>query len=795
MKNKKLFKFNSGTLGKSFFKPLLAPFLACLLTFSFFLPYLGRGKVPIPADVIPGVFYPWRDNSIGGYNPSKFPVKNPLITDPVIATYPWRFITIKNIKQGSWPLWNSYSFSGQPLLGNFESAPFQILNILFFILPFKIAWTVQIILPEILTTFFMYLFLKSIKISTVSSVFASFVLPFTGFFVAWMSMGIIVTTAMWLPLILFCLQKLSQKTSVVYFLILTFAFFQTIFSGHTQTVYSVFMASILFMAFLFKYSTTRKNLIICLLSLILAIIIALPQILPSIEFINLSARNIDQAYNLGRSWFLKPQNLIQILAPDFFGNPSTYNYWGASNYAEFVSFIGLVPLSFVLISFKKNLKHKEVYFFAGLALLSLIFALPNFLSKIPYIYHWPYISSAQPSRIIFLLIFSLVVLCAYGLDQFLTYKSKKIIFPPLLILASLFMLFVITKTFKSEFPNDAAHIAYRNLIFPIVTAIAVLGIYVARLLGVNRKIVIIAIFTLTAVELFRFTAKFTSFSKLSWIFPETEVTNFLSNQPKPFRVMTTNGLILHPNTSSIYGIETINGYDPLYFINYAKLISVSETQNSKAQISSFNRVITPQNYDSRIINLLNAKYVLSFDEINNDNLVEVFKEGSTRIYENKNALPRFFFVNEIQKLENRNQELEKILDSKLDIAHTAVSSQISFKKEDILARVVINKYTDQSIDLTSTTNKVAPLVIANINYPGWIAKIDGKKTQINTVDFGMQSIFVPVGTHHINFKFSPRSFYYGLYIGVFGFIVALLSAIVIWRRLKYIKNQFRNTKV
>src|SRR3990170_2857903 len=81
------------------------------LTFSFFLPKLFIGKIPIPADDLLGLYHPWRDNSFSGYAAEHFPVKNPLITDPVLQTYPWRSAVIKTIFSGSLPLWNPYSFA------------------------------------------------------------------------------------------------------------------------------------------------------------------------------------------------------------------------------------------------------------------------------------------------------------------------------------------------------------------------------------------------------------------------------------------------------------------------------------------------------------------------------------------------------------------------------------------------------------------------------------------------------------------------------------------------------------
>src|SRR3989344_2608216 len=92
----------------------------------------------------------------------------------------------------------------------------------------------------------------------------------------------------------------------------------------------------------------------------------------------------------------------QLVAPDFFGSPTTYNYWGVWNWAEFVSFIGIIPLALALLTILKKKPH--AIFFIFLAVISIILALANPISKIPYLLKTPFLSSLQPSRILFLLV-------------------------------------------------------------------------------------------------------------------------------------------------------------------------------------------------------------------------------------------------------------------------------------------------------------------------------------------------------------------------------------------------------
>lgn len=772
---------------KKSFTEIIPPLVCSLLIIIFFLPPLINGKVPIPADSILGLYHPWRDASYDGYNPEKFPVKNPLITDPVLQTYPWRNLVIKNIKEGNLPFWNPYSFSGQPLLANVQSSSFQILNILFWVFPFKVAWSLTVILSAVFTSLFMYLFLRSLKLSNTSSAFGAFVMPFTGFFVSWLTWGTIVTTAMWLPLILLSINKLQVKISPWWFLVLIFASSQSILSGHWQATFYIFLAVVLYLAFLFTNTRKAQIVIVSCFSIFLGILISAPQLLPSIEFINFSARSIDQGYSPQRTdWFLPTQNLVQLVAPDFFGNPATYNYWGVWNYAEFASFIGLITLVFVIIGIFK--KSQDTRFFLILASISVALALANPISKVPFLLKLPYISSMQPSRIIFLFTFSMIVLSSFGLENFLKKNLKKeIIISSTFLLSILLILLVYSLTLKNLFPEvnsiDAANVAFKNLIFPIVVILTFLiFIIFGYYLKIPQKVLILGIFILTAVELFRFGYKFTPFTKINLVFPSTESLEFLKKQELPFRVMTTDRRIMHPNSSSVYGIESIDGYDPLYLKNYGQFVSVIQSHNPYANIGSFNRIVTPQKLDSPLINLLNVKYILSFDEISETNFVKVFEEGITKIYQNKNVIPRAFFVNEVIKVDTSESEFSKLLSVDIDLTKTATSQKYSFGKQNNNNSVEFDNYQDQSLSLIASTDKEAPLVLTNIHYPGWKAFVDEKIVQIMPVDFMFQSIMVPPGTHQVEFKFRPQSFYNGVYLALFGIFGSVLGFLYLWKR-------------
>lgn len=68
----------------------------------------------------------------------------------------------------------------------------------------------------------------------------------------------------------------------------------------------------------------------------------------------------------------------------------------------------------------------------------------------------------------------------------------------------------------------------------------------------------------------------------------------------------------------------------------------------------------------------------------------------------------------------------------------------------------------EHVQLKVTTDKKRLLVLADTVYPGWEASIDHEETQILRVNAINRGVFVPPGTHTIDFTFFPNSFKLGL---------------------------------
>lgn len=736
-------------------KKIIPIFIIGLLVGVFFYQTIFKGLIPVPADNIIGLYSPYRDFYSASY-PRGIPFKNSLITDPVRQQYPWKKLVIESEKKLNLPLWNPYNFSGTPLLANFQSAAFYPFNLFFFFLPFNLSWNVFIFLGPLFAGVFFYLFITNLKASKEAGIFGAIVFSFCGFTISWLEWGTIIHTALWFPLILLSIDKLTcenkRKTklwSLVFLLSIIFSFF----AGHLQTFF--YISLVTFFYFLLRWigeGKKKSSLFIFLSVALLFLVISSIQWIPTWEFLKVSARSIDLNWQK-EGWFIPWSHLVQFFAPDFFGNPSTLNYFGTWNYGEMIGYVGIAPLVFSIYAlfFKRD---KNIFFFGSVFFIALIFALPTFLSKIPFILNIPFLNTAQPTRLIFLINFSLSVLAAFGFDYF--YKNKKqIIFPVLFLLfvfTSLWMFVFFNNSVFHVFSSDQVLVSRNNLVFPTVILIAVIVLQILNAVSDKfKKIIFVFFILITVFDLFRFGWKYNAFTNPEYLFPSTNSITYIQKNLGNFRIMTTDSRIFPPNFSAVYKISSVDGYDPLYLLSYGKFIASLERNTSNINSPfGFNRIITPHNYSSPLINLLGVKYILSLSDLDSANLKKVFQEGELRIYENKDTYPRAFFVENVIGSKSEQDVADKIFANAQSLNKLAIVEGV-LSKEYKMGEVEIVRYEENEIEINTKNDSDGFLVLTDNYYPSWKVSIDGKESKIYKTDLTFRGILIPKGNHKVVF--------------------------------------------
>jgi hypothetical protein len=714
----------------------------------FFFQTLVSGKLPVPTDTLVGLYHPWRD-----YYATEFrrgiPFKNFLITDPVRQQIPWRKLAIDQWKSGVFPTWNAFAFSGTSLSGNIQAAVFYPLNVLFFVFSFPVAWSVLIMLQPLGAGLFLYLFLRSRSLDPTAALMGSLSWAFGGFSIAWMTWGTIMHTALWIPLALFAVDKMVEGKRQ-WWIVVSIASSMMVFAGHLQiALYSLLLVG---MYTLIRLRTMPRTIRTLVPGIVLTwIIITAIQWIPFIQTF-LSSERVSSSIWQTPGFFLPWVHLVQFIAPDFFGNPATLNYWGTWNWGELVGYIGIVPLLFAGVALVHKAKDTRIWM--GTLLVAFLFALPTGISSLPYIFNLPIWSALQPTRLMVLVDLSLSILVAYGVHAFLS--EKRIALRAVFVIGGVLAMcwgisqFGITTHGTTDVVQQFV-VSRRNLILPSVLWLVGSVFLLVGVRWINmRRIVLCILIGVTVIDLLRFGWKFTPFTPASYFFPTTAVIEFLQKQPQPFRVVSTDARVLATNTASYFGIEMIDGYDPVYSARYARFFAVGNAQNTDIHAPyGVNRMLTTQQVDAAYWPLLNVVFVVTLQELDRPFLTKVFQEGETRVYKHTLARPRIELA---QKIEVANEEtiLMRLLnpDDNTVFVEDALPgvSEVPLEKEE---RATIESYTPTNMRITAHAAQTRLLVLRTICDGGWEARIDGAVRPMIRVDYLFCGVPVEAGDHSI----------------------------------------------
>lgn len=744
------------------------PFLGfVLITIIFFWQFLFKGLLPIPADTIVGLYYPYRD-IFEETNPNGIPFKNFLITDPVRQQYPWRNISIESFKDSILPTWNPYSLSGTPNLANFQSAVYYPFNIIFFFLPFHISWSFIVLIQPFLAGIFLYLYLRNLKLDEYSSFLGGVVFAFSGFSAMWLEWGSVLQTALWLPLILLSLDKLFfivenkkikliNKNIIVWISVLIGSLAFSFFAGHLQTFFYLIIFTFIYLLLKIWQSRNRIKLaLVYAFSFLFSFFLILPQLIPTLKFINLSARGSDQLNWQTEGWFLPLRHLVQFIVPDFFGNPTTLNYWGVWNYGELTAFVGLsgIILSIFAIIYRRD---KKTFFFFGAFLAAIVLAFSNPISRLPFLLEIPFISTSQPTRLIFIIDFSLSVLAALGLNYLIRKGKLKQILIPIVLIGFILIGLLIFVQMELKNSSDVVNmlVARRNIILPfiifVLTSFALFLITLSK--GKIKTYLILGLILLTIFELFRFSWKFNTFSKKEYLYPETKSIIYIKENIEDYRIASADARIMAPNFFIMHRISSVEGYDPLFLDRYAKLISA--INRNEPDISSpygFNRIVRIENFSSDLVDLMGVKYVLSLDELRIPGFVKVLTDANTKIYENIDVVPRAFFVSSVKEAYSEREAINLLFNKEFNPRKEAVVEENIPNNNFSLGKAKIAKYQSDKVVIETENESEGFLVLTDSFYPTWRVLINGKEQKIYRTDFNFRGVIVPKGVSTVEFK-------------------------------------------
>jgi hypothetical protein len=710
----------------------------------FFYKFFFHGLLPLPLDIITGMYFPWLNHKWG--NAVGVAVKNHLISDSVSQFWVWRNWAVDFLKQGKIAIWNPHSLAGYPLSPWFHTMIFSPINLIYFIFDKPTSMAIIVILQVFIGLIGTYVFVEEILKNKLSAVLSSVLFVFSAFFIGWLTWGTISWTVAFLPWILYFLEK-NKPIGVFVSLLMSFL------GGHPQTFLYVFIISAVYLG-VNKIWPQIKTLVFFIGATSMAV-------LPSLQILSKSIRGAEDylsGVNFGLlSW---PKLITLVFAPNFFGNPATLNYWGKGfNFQEKLVWFGSVGLSlclFYLFSNKKlNKLRPFIYLFFGGIILSTKYPLGILIYKL----NTPLLSSGSAGRALILSAFSGSVLAGGGLKLVLNGEINwKQIRRLLLVLAGISGGLIIGLGYVWYVTNYQvnpaeiniinaiianAKVGFRNLIIPIFSSLVVLaGLVLAKVIS-HKKVSYFMGFSLIILavgEGVYFGWKYTPFSNKKYYFPETEITSYLDQQKKDgvfFRIEREKGELMPPNMWMAYGLNSTAGYQPVYPRAYADWMKTNQIIGDYSRYVEWERskdffdqmgvkyfLILKRDEQGRVTDQGNLPYWLD-----QQTWQEVESEGPVVILENSNYSPPYFLKNGNGKVELISKE------------NDYWSFKVKADEEDIL--IVKENY-----------------------FPGWKAVVNGQPVDINIESGTFKAVAVPAGQSQVELYYQNTLLSVGMYMSL-----------------------------
>lgn len=791
------------------FSVIFILFITCLIFFKIFL----KGLYPIPGDLLVSFYFPWYSGGWEGYNP--WTTRKELLgADSIRQIYPWKEFALAQFKNGQLPLWNPYTFSGQPLLANFQSSVFYPFNIFYFLTNARNAWIMLIVIQPLLGGLFMYLATRSFKLGHIPSVFASVAFMFSSYMVTWMENGNVSHSYLWLPLSIWAINKFFELGKFRYLVVLILSLVFSILAGHPQTAIYLYMAVVIF--WIFKAINDKKPLpqIFWPLAFITSssLLVSAIQLLPTYSFYKISPISLPFSKEVFDRSILPAKNLITFFASDFFGHPANNNFWSQS-YGDFTPYFGVIPLIFALWAIYTFWRISFVKFAITTAAFFILAAVAGPVTWFIKTFQIPLLDSTTPSRFISISIFLLIILAASGFDDFLKhfqekkYWSKFLKFlVPIGLVYVVLWLFAVLGTYFLE-PKDTWQInlavTRRNLILPTAMFLSIpIGTLAVQIIRLKIKIVnlwaktliVVGILTVTLIGGVYYSNKFLPVAPKKFIFPDHLLFNWLKENAGLDRFYGGGTAHIDFNFPAHYQIYGIEGYDTLRLERYAQLLASSFTgEVPKIYLRSDGVVENVENgYRKRIFELLGVKYLLDkednpktgadwhYERFPSDNVKGLRQYGKFQVYTREPVLPRAFLTTNYTVAQNDGEIIQKIYDPNFNLESIILEKEPSLKIDDKSLPITlpeIIKYEPSEVILRTNLNYNSLLFLSDAYDKDWNVYVDNDQTELLRAHYALRAVAVREGSHKVIFKYQPKSFYQGAIISIGSVIGLLVSSL------------------
>ncbi|MEW6669098.1 MAG: hypothetical protein AB1512_28135 [Thermodesulfobacteriota bacterium] len=168
------------------------------------------------------------------FYPVLFLGKTFFLRDIQCQFYPMKHYLASSLKSGLIPWWCSYQYCGAPFLSDIQSGVFYPLSLLFAILPFPFSFNLYVVTHFFLGFCFIYNFIREMGLSRPSALFVGISYCYGGYMIASVISPNHLSTMIWLPAILWGIQRWRDRRRLSDLCITLFFLVMSVLGGEPQ---------------------------------------------------------------------------------------------------------------------------------------------------------------------------------------------------------------------------------------------------------------------------------------------------------------------------------------------------------------------------------------------------------------------------------------------------------------------------------------------------------------------------------------------------------------------------------
>ncbi|HZU05035.1 MAG TPA: YfhO family protein [Chloroflexota bacterium] len=668
------------------------------------------------------------------------------------------------VRGGELPLWNPWSDAGQPLLADPQTAFWYPLN---WVLPWLVvghdaasvvAFEAHTIFHFFLAALFTYLLGRQAIGSRLGALVAALTFSYSGLMTAYPVQQVpILRTAVWMPLLLLCLIRAFERSSLRWAVGGGVLLAIAVFAGHPQLLLFQLYGLTLYTAYRLWQVWPDRRALLTTLGLyavfgVTGLAVAAVQLVPSYEFMRLSDRAASH-YAFTAVGFSPYELLLDAVAPRIIGGLPPY--------------VGILPLflAFLAVRF---IRHALVPYWVLLATLGLVVSLGgnSFFHSVLYLFGPGYALFQHQERAIYLYTLAMALLAGYGAayvaqpirraDRVSLIRLGSLavggVLAALVVAGGLYIGQLFVEPTPQAYRWREAIAWYNWFVFMLLLALAVLAVRLLWRRG--RRLVLAALPAVILLDLFT----------VSWghdwiarppdqLFVPSEIVRFLQADPDLFRIADQG--VLNGNHGLVYLIPTVDGTYGMFLARYVALRAA----------------LPPERFHA----LLNVKYVLTRAEPPPDAavvLTERFQEHLNRVVRVPVYNERAIVVPTARVIPDEGTLLATLAAPEFDPRATVLLSEPPppLAREGS-GRATVRRYTANSLEIEVEATG-GYLLLSEIDYPGWRAEVDGVERPILRANYALRAIPLQPGDRLVRLVYAPGSLKLGGLISAVALVAA-----------------------